>query len=736
MDKNKKGLFQKIKDLFVRNKIEDDEFATSGEEVHILTASEVRASLEKSAENQETKQATKSQDTSFKVENEAKPISQKKTDEPKTFAPIKPVSSSSEKPIPQKVSNVPGPFPAPKTEIESDKHLEKPIFVKVAPAKKKDFIRPFREMDIIESVSDKFAGRVFTSNSFFVPSGTEAVFVNQDEILGVSDRFLENTSPADIAIKVDYNKELSKEQIDKIHKLEEKLQENGRRIYFAENVLEIMNPVYNKYSVASVLSANKKLTDWAKKIEEARIGGEKLSVLEKYMSAYNIVTNFMIYKQQNESDSKAKSRQISSILNTEQNDTICCVGFSKLLAVLANRVGIPSFAIPEVSRKFYEDYDRKNPVINHATVRVYIKDSKYHIDGIFCADPSGDSTSSKDYSTMIRYSLCSYDDYKKASDVERILFAPEKILVGEIGPKDYYANKGFVLETIGTKDKLDFYKKVGIMPSENEIENELGEVSNLMDYANLLQAIMSMTSSGTGTREINKLNLSEFGDINPEIFNLYKVLGTSGNSDLLQEEYMNLFVNPEHFQDVYDQLNRKYALAKLVSHGWQGKIKGQAQAKDIMTAYIRSQFAVRGKYANPTRMAIVFASSQNVPEMVALAMMNDKEDDTAKLVSCKKLEDIVYPMIDSYQSSENAIEAKNKYIAITKTILDYLKTAKGEDLPKFASKEVVSMFSKFNESAIDENMVVKSSDNNLLGLLKMINKIKSSEFGSGANQKQ
>lgn len=734
MDKNKKGFFQKIKYLFVRNKIDDDEFATPGENVHVLTASEIRASQDKTADSKVAEQESEERQENSKSE-ESKPASEKKSDEPRKFAPLQP-------PRPVSSGNEPKPFPAPKFVTTGDEsapiyygYSGESVFVKVSPAKKKDFIRPFKEMEIIESAYDKFAGKVFTTNSFFVPSGTETVFVEQDEILGLNERFLENTSPADIAIKVDYNKELTSEQIKKIRALEEKLQDGGRRIYFAETTLEITKPAFNKYSVASVISANEKLSGWTKKIESARVNGEKLSPLEKYMAAYDTVTNFMFYKLQNESDPNAKSRQISSILNTEKNDTICCVGFAKLLAALSNRLGIPSFAIPEVSHKFYDDYDRENPRINHATARVYIKDSKYNIDGIFCADPSADSSSSKDYSTMIMFSLSSYDDYKKAGDVERKLFTAEKILAGEIAPKDYFKNRGFVLETTETKDKLNFYKNVGIMPTEDEVTKELGEVDNLMDYAKLLQVIMAMQTDMAGSSEINSLNKEEFGDINPEIFELYKLLGASNKGNLLQEEYMNIFVNPEHFQSVYRELNRKYALAKLLAEGWQSKTKAVAPANDIMTAYIKSQFAVNGKSASNTKMAIVLASSQSIPEMIALSMMNDKEDSSMKLVTCKKLEEIVYPMLDSYNQAENAIEAKERYKAITKTILDYLKTAKGEDLPKFASKEVVAMFSKFNETAIDENCVVKSSDDNLLDILRAVNKIESNEFGSGANQK-
>ena len=124
------------------------------------------------------------------------------------------------------------------------------------------------------------------------------------------------------------------------------------------------------FTVNEVITASDKLNGWVEEIKNARIDGEPLSNLEKYVYAYMLATNFY-YKQSN---NLVDSRMLIPVLGRENEEQfIVCSGFSNLLVEILNNLNIPSsvYIIP-----------------GHAMVTVRIKDEKYNLDFGFYSDPT------------------------------------------------------------------------------------------------------------------------------------------------------------------------------------------------------------------------------------------------------------------------------------------------------------------------------------------------------------
>ena len=156
--------------------------------------------------------------------------------------------------------------------------------------------------------------------------------------------------------------------IENVTYLKERYQ---KEVVFDENI-----------SVEQAIVANRKFNNIVDEIQNAKIDGKELSDFEKFVWAYQQVTE-KIYTLENEGDSPSKSRNLFEVLS---GDKIVCVGYANMLIAICTRLGI-SCTLQEVATID----PNTNAFGNHATVAIRIDDNKYNIHGIFFCDPTADS---------------------------------------------------------------------------------------------------------------------------------------------------------------------------------------------------------------------------------------------------------------------------------------------------------------------------------------------------------
>jgi len=174
------------------------------------------------------------------------------------------------------------------------------------------------------------------------------------------------------------------------------LKEKGMKSSFLDEYIDY------SYDVDEVIRANSKIDKWVKQIKSAKVDGQELSPLEKFLYVYNILSDYTYKSENEETDTYVKSRSIVNILN---DDKIVCVGFANLLVTVCNKLNIPCIN---------QDWVYASNKDGHAICNVYIKDEKYDIDGIYCSDPTRKNNA---------FALNRHSDLRelyKALDVERI----------------------------------------------------------------------------------------------------------------------------------------------------------------------------------------------------------------------------------------------------------------------------------------------------------------------------
>ena len=175
--------------------------------------------------------------------------------------------------------------------------------------------------------------------------------------------------------------DLTKENVEKLQKASEYIKNNYKKeTLFANSV-----NTEEGWSIEKVFSATSKLEEWAKEINDARVNDRgykrKLSPYEKFLYAYQIVTQFE-YK---ESQDKKDARDIVRIINNNFQD-IVCVGYASLLSALCKLIGIECVTQNVIVLK------KEMPLTpNHENCCVKIQDYRYRIDGIYYCDPCWDS---------------------------------------------------------------------------------------------------------------------------------------------------------------------------------------------------------------------------------------------------------------------------------------------------------------------------------------------------------
>ena len=216
---------------------------------------------------------------------------------------------------------------------------------------------------------------------------------------------------------------------------------NKDAVFYHNSILSNDNPD-DIWSMEKVLTATEKLDGWASEINNATVDGQPLSNFEKYLYAYQIVTDF-VYKDVDHHDSFddfRKSRDIVSVLNS---DNIVCVGYADLLSELCQRVGIDCVHQDVISKG-----ESDNPYLsNHANCCVNINDKKYGIFGTYYSDPCWDSKN-QGIDPSYNHSFLKYDELSKiyGSDVVVDLSATNKLVSNNLQRDKNYSPTNTELE--------------------------------------------------------------------------------------------------------------------------------------------------------------------------------------------------------------------------------------------------------------------------------------------------
>ena len=169
----------------------------------------------------------------------------------------------------------------------------------------------------------------------------------------------------------------------------------------------------NDYDLETYLKEEEKLEKIISPIRNAN-----LSPFEKYLAVYDIVKKFKPYKENDED--REKARDLRYILD-DNNDYIVCVGFSKLLNELLNRVGIANKNLSVVVDTSYDEgYTMEEKTltnVGHARNMIKIDDDKYNIHGIYIADSTWDNDIESDYYLN---ALMTFDRKKEAYRLEKL----------------------------------------------------------------------------------------------------------------------------------------------------------------------------------------------------------------------------------------------------------------------------------------------------------------------------
>lgn len=185
-----------------------------------------------------------------------------------------------------------------------------------------------------------------------------------------------------------------------------------------------------------------------------------LSPFEKYLYAYNIAKQFKEYKENKEDPSS--SRKLYQLLD---NEYMVCVGFSRLLGDLLDKLGIENNDYSVTIETAYDDLNRNITVIpdkvtnektgksheilpspgGHARREVHLIDEKYDINGYFIADPTWDNI--LDHDSYI-HALMTHDEF--------------------VGTKRYnYMNRTNANELFFVHNIEEFYQKLNILLDKN-----------------------------------------------------------------------------------------------------------------------------------------------------------------------------------------------------------------------------------------------------------------------------
>ena len=256
-----------------------------------------------------------------------------------------------------------------------------------------------------------------------------------------------------------------------------KININNRELLKQSNILNykninltISNDLY-QYTKEEYLKEEEQLDTLIKPIKESN-----LSPYEKYIAVYNIVKNFKPYKENNEN--KESARYLRYILN---NEYMVCVGYSKLLTTLLDKVGIPAMSISVGVDTSYDQgfikEDKPTNIEGHQRNIIKIDDDKYNIHGIFVADSTWDNNLEAD---LYNNSAITFNQKKEAKRLEKL--TTDDLLLDFNSLDDFKQKINFYLRR-KIKDSLPSKKyKMKIVEAYESLYNDITSRLALLDY--------------------------------------------------------------------------------------------------------------------------------------------------------------------------------------------------------------------------------------------------------------
>ncbi len=247
------------------------------------------------------------------------------------------------------------------------------------------------------------------------------------------------------------NEVLDEERLEKFEIALKNVRENGLTCRYQSSV------IYNKgntyYKIDQVLEATKKLNNWVNEIRNARVDGRELTPYEKFLYAYEIVTQFD-YALERKGDNSSLSRHMIHILT---GDKIVCAGYSILLQHILNRLDIPCSYLEMVNTKGGG---------GHVVCLVYLNDAKYDINGLFVSEPTwgrdkGDKSGREYY-----YSFLSISQAREMYKDNNLDLSDEQL----------YKSKKRLFASIKGKEELKLRKKQLEERKANFLKNFQGYV--------------------------------------------------------------------------------------------------------------------------------------------------------------------------------------------------------------------------------------------------------------------
>lgn len=217
-----------------------------------------------------------------------------------------------------------------------------------------------------------------------------------EKVLEIFERMRNHGRKYDICILVNDREKLLQSGI---------LDENYFNIFLCDGTIEYTKEEYER--------EEEYLNELVRPIKEANF-----TPFEKYLAVYNIVKKFKAYKENYYRPEE--SRELRYIL---YNEYMTCYGFSKLLKVLLEKVGIASFVtLSNIDHSYDEGFTSEEKSTDfeshgHARNIVKIDDDKYDIHGIYLADSTVDNDLEYD---LYSYVAVTFDKMKESFKLEEL----------------------------------------------------------------------------------------------------------------------------------------------------------------------------------------------------------------------------------------------------------------------------------------------------------------------------
>ena len=295
-----------------------------------------------------------------------------------------------------------------------------------------------------------------------------------DDLLNHVDVLRVNIDDLDIVDFVLKHKEFDKQKIladefiditdkERLKELENKYEKIRDRVRFSMEGNADYISFEDCYKTIDIID---KITDEIKKLN--------LSPMETAMYVYDLVRN-RVYTSEDENESKLSSRDLTSVL---LGDKIVCVGYTKIFNTIMKNLGFDGVVEVRIMEK-------GNEKSGHMRSAIYIKDSKYNIDGIYFFDPTWDSKYCEDdneYVDSYKYFAKTYNYMEE--DLENSFYEYREMssLLTKEEMDDIFKSiiKGWNMEVIQYHWKLRFL--FSFLPAE-EFNKYYSMVSELHRYS-------------------------------------------------------------------------------------------------------------------------------------------------------------------------------------------------------------------------------------------------------------